>query len=242
MADLCILSGCDHLRFNSFINHRLFAEANGLDYIFDLTLTPRGENSHFNKLRSIRQRLERYSAVFWLDDDAYFTDFSWRLGPYFSAHQHPLVICKSPINDGLWTWITSGQFLLRRCDLAFEFLDQALATDLAIVRAWWDAEEYGFSTGGDQDVLVYLLATNERFKDFCERLDYTEFNTRPFHYVDRLSENRLVHFISPSKSKRQSMAEFADRLGVNKFFIPNEALCGIELGVYDNTDWCVTPY
>ena len=232
-ADLCILSGCDHLRFNSFVNHRLFAELNGIDYIFDLTLTPKGEAGYLNKLRAVRNRLQRYEAVFWLDDDAYFTDFGWRLRPYFAAHPRPLVICKSPVNEGAWTWISSGQFLLRRCDTAFELLDRALAADLARVRAWWDEAEFGLYTGGDQDALVHILATEGRFRNACERLDHTAFNARPFHYATNLTEHRLVHFASGHIDKRRSMSEFSARMNANAFLVPEDLLSTVRVERYE---------
>ncbi len=231
-ADICVVSGCDHLRFNSFVNHRLFAELNDVDYIFDLTLTPKGEGGHFNKLRAVRDRLRRYDAVFWLDDDAYFTDFAWRLRPYFAAHPRPLVICKSPVNEGAWTWISSGQFLLRRCDAAFEILDRALAVDPARVRAWWDEASYGLYTNGDQDALVYVLATEPRLLRACERLEYTAFNARPFHYRFELGEQRLVHFSSGTLDKRLSLAEFASRMNANPFLVPDALLSTVRVERY----------
>jgi hypothetical protein len=231
-ADLCIVSGCDHLRFNSFVNHRLFAEVNEVDYIFDLTLTPKGEGGYFNKLRAVRDRLRRYEAVFWIDDDAYFTDFAWRLRPYFAAHPAPMVICKSPINEGAWTWISSGQFLLRRCDRAFEILDRALAVDPAQVRAWWDETAFGLYTNGDQDALVHVLATERNLRNACKRLEYTAFNARPFHYASELSEHRLVHFSSGSVDKRLGMTAFAARLNVNSFLVPDDLLSTVRVERY----------
>ena len=180
----------------------------------------------------MRDRLRRYDAVFWLDDDAYFTDFTWRLRPYFAAHPRPLVICKSPVNEGAWTWISSGQFLLRRCDAAFEILDRALAIDPSRVRAWWDETTYGLYTNGDQDALVYVLATEARLRNACERMDYTAFNARPFHYRLELGEHRLVHFSSRAVEKRVSMTEFAARMNANSFLVPDDLLGAVRVERY----------
>jgi len=231
--NLCILSGCDHVRFNSFVNHRLFAEANGADYIFDLTLTPVGRLPYFNKLRMVRDRLRLFDAVFWIDDDAYFTDFGWEIERYFKAYDSDLVICKSPINQGAWTWISSGQFFIRRSARSFALLEAALSVDIGKVKAWWNSDLFGLRTDGDQDALVHLLATDARFRDgFVTRLAYTEFNSRPFHFRERLDEHRLVHFASTTVSKHDASREFVARMKCNPFLVPERFLTGLDLSRY----------
>ncbi len=223
------------MRFNSFVNHRLFAEQNGVAYSWSFMMKKRGTNPYLQKIAAIKEALPRFGAVFWIDDDAYFTDFEWQL--YSELVERPkvdLIICKSPINEGRWTWISSGQFFLRSTKKARQFLDAVLATDPDRVRDWWNVEKFGLYTSGDQDSMVYVLATDPRFQEgeFFTRLDYSTFNLREFHYKARLDEHRLVHFASNIISKDQLLKQFIQRLGLNQYLVPDEILARYDLSGY----------
>lgn len=235
--DICIVSGCDRIRFNSFVNHRLFANENQASYVWSFMTKKVGANPYLQKIGAVRESLTRYGTVFWIDDDAYFTDFGWRLDEELVTHpKADLIICKSPVNEGRWTWISSGQFFLRNSKRSLEFLDAVLATDPDRVKAWWDQEKFGLYTSGDQDLMVYVLATDRRFRegDFFVRLDYTAFNLREFHYSSNLDEHKLVHFASNVLSKEELLTRFIDRLGVNEFLVPGEITSQYDLSGYSS--------
>src|SRR3989442_772987 len=65
MAELCIISGCDRIRFPSYINHRIFAETRGVAYRWSLFETKAGESSFFHKLQMARDTLREFEWVFW---------------------------------------------------------------------------------------------------------------------------------------------------------------------------------
>ncbi|TRM52414.1 hypothetical protein YH64_014225 [Achromobacter sp. LC458] len=98
--------------------------------------------------------------------------------------EYDMVICKSPVNEGGWTFISSGQFFLKSSKRAAAFLKAVRGTDLDAVKQWWNPEKFGMFTSGDQDAMVYVLATDRRFKEgnFFVRLPFEEFNAREFHY------------------------------------------------------------
>jgi hypothetical protein len=118
------LSACDRIRFKSFVNHKLFADVNGANYVCSFMLRREGMNPYLRKIEIIQAALGADEWVFWLDDDAYFTDFSWRLIPYIERFaKFDFVICKSPVNQGAWTFVSSGQFFLKSTRRSAQFLD-----------------------------------------------------------------------------------------------------------------------
>src|SRR5436190_3428845 len=138
MAELCIISGCDRIRFPSYINHRIFAETRGVAYRWSLFETKAGESSFFHKLQMARDTLREFEWLFWLDDDAYFTDFAWDIEAYAAGQKSDLLICCGAMNGGVWTYLNSGAFFLRRSARSAAFLDAALSTNVSTLKTWWD--------------------------------------------------------------------------------------------------------
>ncbi|MFT8674616.1 MAG: putative nucleotide-diphospho-sugar transferase [Acetobacter sp.] len=199
-----------------------------------------GSNPYLQKINAIQNILSRYKAIFWLDDDAYFTDFNWRLSQELAKYPKvDLVICKSPLNEGRWTWISSGQFFLRNTERANQFLKAVLEVPPDLVRDWWNEEKFGLYTNGDQDSMVYVLATDKRFREgkFFVRLDYSAFNSREFHYKSHLNEHHLLHLASNIISKKQLLKQFIQRIGVNQYLVPDEILARYDLSSYAEMDY-----
>jgi hypothetical protein len=121
--------------------------------------------------------------------------------------------------------MSGGQFFIRRSRAMMELLDAVLATDLEMVRAWWRADEYGIFTNGDQDAIVYhLMGPDHRWRDRFLRLPWEVFNSRPYHYHQRLDEHFICHFAVPGgRPKAELIAEFVQRMGTTP------ALCHADL-------------
>jgi hypothetical protein len=224
MGSLCIISGCDSIRFPSHINHRIFAETRGVAYRWSLFETKSDESPFFHKLRTARDALGEFEWVFWLDDDAFFTDFGWDIEAYAARQQSDLVICRGTMNAGVWTYLNSGAFFLRRSARSVAFLDAALNADLSAIREWWDPSIGGKFTAGDQDILTYLLLADPRFAaDFCLRREFPEFNSRDYHYRERPDERRVLHLIPGKRNrigKRATLERFAGRMGLPLHLVP----------------------
>ncbi len=215
-----IVSGTDRLRLRSHENHRHYAARHGYEYKFDTALYTNLLDPHFRKLRSIQSALDGSDWVFWLDDDAFFTDMSVRLDAFLNDSDSDtfLVICESPINpQGGWTFLSSGQFFLKNDERARDFLNKVLATPVETARAWWNATRYGLFTGGDQDSIVYTLV-NDDLLQFARMCPYNAFNNRPYHYDQRLDEHFLIHFAGVP-DKGAAIADFARRFGVDETLV-----------------------
>jgi hypothetical protein len=218
-----ILSGYyPGMRFNSPVNHRLYARQHSYRYIFDST--PRfDKRTYMRKLEAILEYLDLFDWLFWIDDDAYFTNFSVPLERFIDmAPESDFIVCKSPSTKDIFTRISSGQFLLRNTPTARRFIEDALATDLKQVQKWWKTH-LGIFTKGDQDALVYLLESQPSYASpFCSILDHSHFNSRPFEYENQLDDHFLVHFTG--QKKLLDKAQFCQRMHCNEYLCPSDLI------------------
>ena len=207
-----IVSYCDRLRTLAHVNHQLYATANDHVYIFDVA--PTESWKFMAKIEKIGKFLPLFDWLFWIDDDAFIMNRSVRLQSFIDeAPEATIIMCTSPIRDGVWTWVSSGNFLIRNTPEAIGFLYEVRRTDLEKVRAWWDSEVYGHFTRGDQDAMVYLLNTHPIYsrEGFLAKLPYTAFNSRPEHFTHP-RDHFLVHFTG--QNKRELVQEFASRFSL----------------------------
>jgi hypothetical protein len=211
-----IVSGTDRPLLRSEVNHRQYAATHGYDYFFDSSLYPHLSSPFYRKLVSTQQTLHDCNWTFWLDDDAFFTDFSIKLEDFLLdlPEEIFLVLCASPVNQkGGWTYISSGQFFLRNDDRARDFINLVLSTSLKTVHDWWDSSRYGMFTNGDQDAIVYTLVTRNLLPH-THIYPYDAFNNRPYHYSRRLDEHFVVHFPGLS-NKRKAVRDFGAHFRVD---------------------------
>ncbi len=213
--ELVIVSGSSRIRTAAPLNHRIYADRIGVPYVFDAAPSTVGR-IYLHKLDLLRRLLPLGEWLFWIDDDAFFTNPSVDLRSFLDGvGDKDLVFCASPINPlGGWTWMSAGQFFIRRTPSMAALLDAVTTTDLREVRAWWRADELGLFTNGDQDALVYLLlGPDERWRDCWLRLPWEDFNSRPYHYESSLDEHFICHFAVPGgRPKAEVVAEFAARM------------------------------
>lgn len=205
-------------RFNSAFNHRLYAHRHGYHYIFDSG--PRFDSrTYMRKLEAIQEYLDLFDWLFWIDDDAYFTNFETPLEAFIRANpEAEFIICKSPSTKEIFTRISSGQFFLKNTPRTKQFIMDALQVDLKQVQNWWH-KGLGMFTKGDQDALVYLTETVHRYQQpFMQIMDHNSFNNRDFEYQNSLDEHFLVHFTG--KNKMRDKAAFCARLSCNEYICP----------------------
>jgi hypothetical protein len=213
-VSLLILSAATRVRTPAPLNHRAYADRLGVDYVFDMTPGPL-PTALDQKLAAVRRVLPLYEWVFWIDDDAFFTNLDVDIRS-FADDDADLILCASPVNpEGGWTFVSFGQFLIRRTPAMLDLLETVAATDLDAVKEWWEPERYGIFTNTDQDALVYNLTRDDvPWAGRWRRLEWQAFNSRPYHYQRSLDEHALCHFVVPGAlSKMDLVREFADRMG-----------------------------
>jgi hypothetical protein len=217
---ICILSSCNHIRTIAHLNHDYYAKKHGYLYVFDIS--PPESESFFchSKIQKILKFLPNFDYVLWIDDDALFTDFEKSLNGFISSNEKAdMIVSKSPIHRGRWTYFNAGVMLLRNSSNTCAFLERVLGADIQKVKSEWDHDKFGFFTNGDQDVMISLLQDDPIR---IERLASDALNSRPYEYDDSLplSQHFIVHFAE--SSKQQKIERFARRFQINAALVPED--------------------
>lgn len=221
--DVCIVSGADFVAIHSYINHSVYAREFGYDFRFEAGVAEAIENAFFFKTAAIERVIARYDWIVWLDDDTFVTDFSRdRIGDLIAeaeASGHSFVVARGPMEpNGFFSFLNSGVMLLKNCPENLEMLQAMNDESLELARSWWDEAKFGVFTGGDQDIIIWML--HER--DWLGRtniVDHLELNSRTHHYKTRLDDAFVCHFCG-HWDKNLSIAQFADRFGTNQALVP----------------------
>lgn len=230
-----IISYCNFVRTYASVNHQFYADAHDYTYIYDISPT---KNDVFkNKIEKILKLLDLFDWVFWIDDDAFFLDYSKRLEPFIdnAPSKAELIYCTSPVNEGKKTYLSSGNFFLKNTKRVKQFLQACLDADLEDTKSRWDEQELGHFTNGDQDIMVDLLMNDGRFnsRTFHAILPFEYFNTRPFHFEKSYNEHFLVHFTG--NNKQDQVIDFAKKFNLSPALIPAESFDSY-YGIYNITD------
>lgn len=213
-----ILSGCNKLRFRSITNHRAYSDKHGYNYKYDGK--KRTLNSKYDhKIYAILDLPIDNKWWFWIDDDAFFTNFEQGFDDLNLSFDNKLMIfAKSPINlNEKWTYLSSGNFFFKNTQEIKMFFYKVLIRDINEVKKWWDEEKFGIFTNGDQDRIIYELMIDNELQTKTEIVPFEKFNTRPYHFV-KSSDHFLVHFAGAG-DKHLAIKEFK-----NKFNFQSDAL------------------
>lgn len=205
-------------RFDSHINHLGYCRRHGYTYI-DASWPGEHARPHFRKIEVLQLYLHLFDWVFWIDDDAFFTNLEIPLDDFLpDSSQVHFVVCRSPSNLTRFTRFNSGAFLLRNSALSHEFLRAAYEVDLESVRADSWREDLGLFTWGDQTAMVHIVDSQPRFSEpFIRLLSHQSFNSRVADFATSPSEHLVVHFMNDKKREYQT---FRRRFGLNAYLLP----------------------
>lgn len=225
--DICLVSGGDEIRLRSYVNHSIYAQLHGLDYRLECGIAEGIDNKFFYKTSAIRRVLPRYDWVVWIDDDCYVTDFEAdnirTLIERAEDEGRSLVIADGVLEpNGAWSTLNSGVMALKNCPAMFDLLDHMTTASLASAREWWDADERGIFTAGDQDLITWW-AFGLGHDDDVLLVDHRQLNSRGHYYEKSLSDAFIVHFCG-YPDKEWGAARFARRFGIGQELVPTELL------------------
>ncbi|MBB2958494.1 hypothetical protein [Pseudoclavibacter helvolus] len=223
--DICIVSGADFVALHSYVNHSVYAREFGYDFRFEAGVAEAVENVFFFKTAAIERVIERYDWVVWMDDDTFVTDFSRdRIRDLIDGAEATgvsFVVASGPEEpNGFFSMLNSGVMLLKNCPENVEMLGNMNDESLARARAWWDDDKFGVFTGGDQDIIIWMLHD----RDWLPRtkiVNHRELNSRTHHYENSLDDAFICHFCG-HWDKALSIAQFAERFHTNQALVPSE--------------------
>lgn len=217
---VCIISGrYPETVFSSVINHKVYADTFGYTYIHCNWPTSE-KNRYLNKIRYILSYIDVYDYVVWLDDDAFFFDFTKDIMQFAPKENNFISICESPSFKELKTFVSSGQFILKGNNQSKSFLNKILNQEILEVKKWWKTD-LGFFTNGDQDIIVYLLKTDHAFKDSYNLFNYKNFNSRYENLFDSdVHKPLILHFTGKPKVKMAHYKSVQEKLNLSASLVP----------------------
>jgi hypothetical protein len=223
---VCIISGrYPNTTFDSVVNHKVYADTFGYSYIHCNWPTT-ASNLYFNKIYYLLAYVDKYDYLIWIDDDAFFVDFEKDIMDFKPRDKNFLSICSSPTFKELFTFISSGQFILKSNATAKQFLKDILNQDLKKIKAVW-TEKLGYFTNGDQDAMVYLLKTDRSYKGKFDLWDYKKFNSR-FENLENKDKHYplILHFTGTIPVKNENYTKAQSLLKRKANLVPEELLVG----------------
>lgn len=224
MEKIAIISGrYPKSKFDSYINHKIYADTFNYSYIHCNWPTKKN-NRYLNKIQYILQYIDAYDYIVWLDDDAFFFDFTKDIMQYAPQGNHFISICKSPDFKTLKTFFNSGDFIVKSNSLSKKFFTDVSNGNLNLVKRWW-TDELGFFSNGDQDIMIYLLKTNAEYKDGYCLYNYKAFNSR---YENLFKEDThkplILHFTGKPEVKMANYKKVQNKYNLHSSLVPKEFL------------------
>ncbi|MDT0557339.1 hypothetical protein RM697_01685 [Ichthyenterobacterium sp. W332] len=200
---VCVISGRHpKTKFESSINHKIYAEKHQYSYIH-CDFPTKAKNPYFNKIYYILSYLDLFEYIIWIDDDAFFLNFDKDIMDYLPTGNNFISFCKSPDFKKLKTYLSSGQFILKSNKLSKSFLNDVLKVNLKDVKKWW-YDDLGYFSNGDQDAIIFLLKTNTDYNNKYMLFNYKEFNSRPENLFGIDTHKPLIlHFTGKPNIKKK---------------------------------------
>ncbi|MGY6649915.1 hypothetical protein [Wenyingzhuangia sp. IMCC45574] len=221
MNKTCIISGrYTSTDFESPTNHKMYADKFGYDYIH-CNWPTKAQNVYLNKIYYILSYIEKYEYIIWIDDDAFFWDFSKDIMLFKPIGSDLISFCKSPDYKELKTELSSGQFITKCNSTTKLFFENILSTKLSIVKAWWK-DEYGYFSNGDQDIMIYLLYNNPEKFPF-KKYNYKKFNSRFENlYQTEIHKPLILHFTGRPEIKKNNYNKVQEKYLLNPALVKKE--------------------
>lgn len=221
---VCILSGrYPATSFNSAINHRIYADRHNYVYIH-CNWPNKIKNPYLNKVYYILEYIDFFDYIFWIDDDAFFWDLEKDILDYANEGEICFSFCSSPTYKELKTYLSSGQFLIKSNDISKSFLNDVLKTNIEEVKNWWSSD-LGFFSNGDQDIMIYLFHTSDKYKNTYKLYDYKFFNSRVenLYNIDK-HHPFILHFTGKKDIKTQNYIKVAKDFDLHTSLVAKEIL------------------
>lgn len=167
--------------------------------------------------------IDRADWLVWVDDDVYFMDHERSLRDFLPEEQETnIVFCDSPVNEkGEWTILNSGVILIKNTLFSKQFFLNVANTPVTEVESWWDREQYGLFTNGDQDCIVYQCVKNDLLGTKVKIIPHKDLNARIYHFRSTAKDCFLCH-LAGVDDKRHSVRELKKKFHLSDCLTPKE--------------------
>jgi hypothetical protein len=122
----------------SSITFEAYAALHGYDLRLETEVLDPERPPAWSKIALVRQLLERYDEVLWVDADAIFLDISKDIAELVHSDKDLYLVEHVYEQDESWRSANTGVFLVRSTRWARRFLDRVWAAEQYIDHPWWE--------------------------------------------------------------------------------------------------------
>jgi len=122
----------------SSITFETYAALHGYDLRLSTQLLDQGRPPAWSKIALVRQLLEDYEEVLWVDADAIFLDISKDIAELIRPDKDLYLVEHLWEADETWRSANTGVFLVRSTPWARRFLDRVWAAEQYVDHPWWE--------------------------------------------------------------------------------------------------------
>lgn len=158
----------------SSITFEAFAARHGYDLVLATSLLAPERPPAWSKIRLVRDLLDRYEEVFWVDADAIFVDISRDIAEEKRPDKDLYLVEHRWLANTEWRCANTGVFFVRSTPWSRDFLDTVWEREQFIEHEWWE-------NAAVLDLLGYHLPADltppskERTTDYEERVELLGF-------------------------------------------------------------------
>ena len=122
----------------SSITFEAFAARHGYDLVLRTDLVAPERPPAWSKIRLVRDLLDRYEEVLWVDSDAIFVDISKDIADVMRPGKDLYLVEHRWAANDEWRCANTGVFLVRSTDWSRAFLDQVWQQEQFVEHPWWE--------------------------------------------------------------------------------------------------------
>jgi galactosyl transferase GMA12/MNN10 family len=122
----------------SSITFEAYAALHGFDLRFSTELLAPERPPAWSKIALVRDLLERYDEVLWVDADAIFVDISKDIADLLRPDKDLYLVEHLYEEDDSWRSANTGVFLVRSSDWSRRFFERVWAAEQYIDHPWWE--------------------------------------------------------------------------------------------------------
>lgn len=119
-------------------SYKAFASRHGYDVVLTNEVLAPERPPAWSKIRMVRDLLERYDEVLWIDADAAFVDTSKDIADLVRRGKDIYLVEHRWHENDDWRSANTGVFLTRATDWSRAFLDAVWAHERFIEHPWWE--------------------------------------------------------------------------------------------------------
>ena len=191
----------------SSITFEAFAARHGYDLVLATSLIAPERPPAWSKIRLVRDLLDRYEEVFWVDADAIFVDISKDIAEEKRTDKDLYLVEHRWLANAEWRCANTGVFFIRSTPWSRDFLDTVWNHEQFIEHEWWE-------NAAVLDLLGYHLPADltppskAKTTDYEERVELLGFEWNSTEGASLAEHPRIRHVgRGPVEDVRRQMLE-----------------------------------